>query len=77
MQLPGLDELEGSIERAVEELGRRRSENTQLTERMRSLGKELSDLADQVKAIGSDQKVDSKRMKKIEQRLRSIAGRLG
>jgi len=76
MQLPGLDELEGSVTRAVETVSRLRTENTVLKEELRALGKELEDLADQIKAIGSGQKVDSRKKKRLEQRLRSIVSKL-
>jgi FtsZ-binding cell division protein ZapB len=76
MQLPGLDELEESVGRAVETVSRLRTENAALKERFRALGKELEDLADQVTAIGSGQKVDSRKKKRLEQRLRSIVSKL-
>ena len=76
MQPPGLTELEASVAKAVEEIRRLRTENSQFDERFRAIGKELDDLADQIQAIGSGQKVDSRKRKRIEQKLRSIVGKL-
>lgn len=76
MQLPGLDELEASVARAVEELSAREVENARLRQRLRALGKEIDELADQVKGIESGQKVDSRTKKRLEARLRSIAEKL-
>lgn len=76
MQLPGLDELEASVARAVEALSAREADNVRLTERLRVLGKEIDELADQVKGIGSGQKVDSRTRKRLEARLRSIVDKL-
>jgi uncharacterized coiled-coil DUF342 family protein len=76
MQLPGLDELEASVARAVEELSTRGADNARLRERLRVLGKEIDELADQIKGIGSGQKVDSKTKKRLEARLRSIVDKL-
>ena len=76
MQLPGLTELEASVAKAVEEIRRLRAENAQCDGRFRAIGKELDDLADQIQAIGSGQKVDSRKRKRIEQKLRSIVGKL-
>ena len=76
MQLPGLDELEASVARAIEELSAKEAENTRLRQRLRVLGKEIDELADQVKGIGSGQKVDSRTKKRLEAKLRSIADKL-
>jgi len=76
MQPPGLTELEASVAKAVEEIRRLRTENAQFDERFRAIGKELDDLADQIQAIGSGQKVDSRKRKRIETKLRSIVGKL-
>ena len=76
MQPPGLTELEASVVKAVEEIRRLRTENAQFDERFRAIGKELDDLADQIQAIGSGQKVDSRKRKRIETKLRSIVGKL-
>jgi predicted nuclease with TOPRIM domain len=76
MQLPGLTELEASVAKAVEEIRRLRTENAQLDDRFRAIGKELDDLADQIQAIGSGQKIDSRKRKRIETKLRSIVGKL-
>jgi FtsZ-binding cell division protein ZapB len=77
MQLPGLDELETSVGRAIERLSALKSENARLSERLRALGKEIDGLADQIEAIKSGQKVDSRTKKRLEAKLRSIAGKLG
>ena len=76
MQLPGLDELETSVARAVEAIGHLRTENSALTERLRALGKEIDDLATQLKSLGSGQKVDSRKKKRIEQKLKAIVDKL-
>jgi predicted nuclease with TOPRIM domain len=76
MQLPGLDELEASVARALEELGHLRSENSALTERLRALGKEIDDLATQLAGLGSGQKVDSRKRKRIEAKLKAIVDKL-
>ena len=76
MQLPGLDELEESVGRAVEELSRLRTENVELSERLRALGKELDDLAGQIRKVVSGEKVDSRKRKRIEARLESIVGKM-
>ena len=76
MQLPGLDELEESVGRAVEELSRLKTENAELSEHLRALGKELDDLAGQIRKVVSGEKVDSRRRKRIEARLESILGKM-
>jgi uncharacterized coiled-coil DUF342 family protein len=76
MQLPGLDELEASVAKAVEEIGHLRTENSALAERLRALGKEIDDLATQLKGLGSGQKVDSRKKKRIEQKLKAIVEKL-
>jgi len=77
MQLPGLDELEGSVAKAIERLAALRAENARLSESLRALGKEIDGLADQIESIKSGQKVDSRTKKRLEAKLRSIAGKLG
>ena len=77
MQLPGLDELEASVAKAVERLTALRQENARLSESLRALGKEIDGLADQIESIRSGQKVDSRAKKRLEARLRKIAERLG
>ena len=76
MQLPGLDELEESVGRAVDELSRLKTENVELSERLRALGKELDDLAGQIRKVVSGEKVDSRKRKRIEARLESIVGKM-
>jgi FtsZ-binding cell division protein ZapB len=76
MQLPGLDELESAVSRAVEEIGRLKTENAELKERLRALGKEIDELGTQLRGVGSGQKLDSRKRKRIEQRLKSIAAKL-
>jgi FtsZ-binding cell division protein ZapB len=77
MQLPGLDELESSVAKAVEELRRLKAENAELSERFQALGKEIDDLAALIEGIGSGQKVDSKLKKRMGARLKSMAGKVG
>jgi predicted RNase H-like nuclease (RuvC/YqgF family) len=76
MQVPGMDELEASIARAVSELGRLKAENADLRQRLRALGKEFEDLAGHMKSIGSGEKVDARQRKRIEQKLKSIGEKL-
>ena len=76
MQLPGLDELETSVARAVEEIGNLRTENSALRERLRALGKEIDDLATQLVGLGSGQKMDSRKRKRIETKLKAIVDKL-
>jgi FtsZ-binding cell division protein ZapB len=76
MQLPGLDELESAVTRAVEEIGRLKTENAELREKLRVLGKEIDELGTQLAGVGSGQKLDSRKRKRIEQRLKSIAAKL-
>ncbi|MBD3348479.1 MAG: cell division protein ZapB [Candidatus Eisenbacteria bacterium] len=77
MQLPGLEELEGSVAKAVERLAALKEENARLSQSVRALGKEIDGLADQIESIKSGQKVDSRTKKRLEARLRKIAERLG
>jgi predicted nuclease with TOPRIM domain len=77
MQLPGLDELETSVARAVDELKRLRSENAELTERLRAVGKEIDGLGALIKEAGSDQKLDSKMKKRVGKRLKSMMDKIG
>ena len=76
MQLPGLDELEALVSRAVEAMGALRTENAELKARIRALGKEFDDLTQQLDAVVSGQKVDSRKRKRIEKRLQSISEKL-
>ena len=76
MQLPGLDELETSVTRAVEALDRLETENAELRERLRAIGKEIDGLAAQIRGIGSAGKVDSRKKKQIEQRLKAMTAKL-
>lgn len=77
MQLPGLDELEALVKRAVDEIGRLKGENVELAARLRGLGKEIDDLAAQFEGVVSGQKIDSRKRKRIEKRLESIVEKLG
>ena len=76
MQLPGLDELESSVARAIEQIGALKTENAVLKDRLRVFGKEIDELATQIKRVGSGQKMDSRTKKRLEQRLKSIIGKL-
>ena len=76
MQLPGLDELDVLVTRAVEEMRVLKTENTELKDKIRVLGKELDDLTEQLEAVMSGQKVDSRKRKRIEKRLQSISEKL-
>ena len=76
MQLPGLEELETSVTRAVEALDRLETENAELRERLRAIGKESDGLAAQIRGIGSAGKVDSRKKKQIEQRLKAMTAKL-
>ena len=77
MQLPGLDELEVTVAKAVEELERLRAENAELNGRLRALGKEMDDLGTLIAGIGSGQKVDAKTRKRMGQKLKSMVDKLG
>jgi uncharacterized coiled-coil DUF342 family protein len=77
MQLPGLDELETSVARAVDKMATLRGENARLAESLRELGKEIDGLADSIKAIKSGQKVDARTKKRLEAKLRSLVEKLG
>jgi len=77
MQLPGLDELESSVARATDELKRLKAENAELNERLQALGKEIDNLGALISGIGSGQKMDSKTKKRMGQRLKSMADRVG
>jgi len=76
MQLPGLDELDALVTRAVDELRGLRTENSELKNRIRVLGKELDDLTEQIESVMSGQKVDSRKRKRIEKRLQSLSEKL-
>ncbi len=76
MQLPGLDELEAVVGRTVEQTRALKAENADLARRLRALGKELDDLTAQLEALLSDQKVDSRKRKRIEKRLESLSEKL-
>jgi FtsZ-binding cell division protein ZapB len=77
MQLPGLDELERSVSRAVDEVKRLRSENVELNGRLQALGKEIDDLGVLISGIEAGQKMDSKTRKRLGQRLKSIVDKIG
>ena len=77
MQLPGLEQLENSVARAVEQLKRLRAENVELTGRLQALGKEIDGLAALMDGVGSGQKLDSKTKKRMGQRLKSMADTVG
>ena len=77
MQLPGLEELEVLVKRAVDEIARLKGENVELSARLRGLGKEIDDLAAQIQGVVSGQKIDSRKRKRIEKRLESIVEKLG
>ena len=72
-----MDELENSVSRTVEELKRLRSENAELSERLRAVGKEIHDLGALIKEIGTAQKLDSKMKKRVGQKLKSAMDKTG
>jgi len=76
MQVPGLDELEEAVARAVDELRRLRTESAELRGLLRDVGKEMDDLAGRVKSIESGRKLDARTAKKIKERVDSIIRRL-
>ena len=76
MQIPGLEELESSVARAIEELKRLKAENAGMSERLHALRKEIDDLAALIGGIGSGQKVDAKTKKRMGAKLKSMAGRI-
>jgi len=77
MQLPGLEELESSVARAIEELKRLRAENAGMSDRLQALGKEIDGLATLVEGMGTGKKLDSKTKKRMGQRLKSMADTVG
>jgi FtsZ-binding cell division protein ZapB len=77
MQLPGLDQLENSVTRAVEAMKRLRAENVELRGRLQALGKEIDDLDALLEGVGAGQKMDSKTRKRLGQRLKSIVDKIG
>lgn len=77
MQLPGLEQLENSVARAVEELKRLRAQNVELTGRLQALGKEIDELGAMVGGMATGQKVDSKTRKRLGQRLKSMMDKIG
>jgi len=77
MQLPGLNELESSVAKAIDELKRLKAENAGLNERLQALGKEIDSLGTLVDGIGSGQKVDSRTKKRMGARLKSMADQVG
>jgi hypothetical protein len=77
MQLPGLEQLERSVARAVEELKRLRAENVEMSGRLQALGKEIDDLGALIKGLGAGQKMDSKTRKRLGHRLKSIMEKIG
>jgi hypothetical protein len=76
MQVPGMDELEASIARAMGEIGRLKAENADFRQRLRALGKEFEDLTGHMKSVWSGEKVDARQRKRIEQKLKSIGEKL-
>lgn len=76
MQIPGLKELEESVGRAAEELGRLKTENAELASLLRAVGKETNDLADLIKSIETGQKIDARTKKKLQQKLKSLTEKL-
>ena len=77
MQLPGLDELESSVARAIDELKRLKAENAGLNERLQALGKDMDDMGALIGGIEPGQKLDSKTRKRIGQRLKSMGNHVG
>jgi predicted nuclease with TOPRIM domain len=77
MQLPGLDELESSVARAIDELKRLKAENAELNERLQALGKEIDGLATLVDGVGAGGKLDSRTRKRMGQRLKAMAESIG
>ena len=77
MQLPGLDQLETSVARAVERMKRLNAENVELSGRLQALGKEIDDLGVLISGIEAGQKMDSKTRKRLGQRLKSIVDKIG
>jgi hypothetical protein len=77
MQLPGLDELESSVARAIEELIRLKAENAEFRGRLQALGKDVDDLGTLIGGMGSGQTVDAKMKKRIGSRLKSMADHVG
>jgi len=77
MQLPGLEELEATVARAAETLGRLRSENRRLENLLRAVGKEMDALAGQLSGLESGQKLDARKRKRLEDRVASIIEKLG
>ncbi len=77
MQLPGLDELESSVARAVEEIARLKAENAAFRGRIQALGKDVDDLAVLMEGMGSDHKIDAKTKKRMSQRLKSMVDHVG
>lgn len=72
-----MNELEISVAKAVDELKRLRSENAELTERLRAVGKEIDDLGALIKEAGAGQKLDSKMKKRVGKRLKSMMDKIG
>lgn len=77
MQLPGLNELESSVARAVEELMRLKAENADYSGRLQALGKDVDELGALIGGMGSGAKVDAKMKKRIGSRLKSMADHVG
>jgi hypothetical protein len=77
MQLPGLEELEATVARAADAIGRLRSENRRLQGVLRAVGKEMDALAGQLGGLESGQKLDARKRKRLEDRVRSVIEKLG
>ncbi|MBN2564296.1 MAG: cell division protein ZapB [Candidatus Eisenbacteria bacterium] len=77
MQLPGLDQLESSVARAVERMKRLSAENVELSGRLQAVGKEIDELGVLISSIEAGQKMDSKTRKRVGQRLKSIVDKIG
>ncbi|MBD3368076.1 MAG: cell division protein ZapB [Candidatus Eisenbacteria bacterium] len=76
MQLPGLEELETTVAKAAEEIGGLRSENRRLADLLRAVGKEMDALAGQLSGLEAGRKLDARKRKRIEDRVKSIIEKL-
>ena len=76
MQLPGLEELEATVARAAEEIGSLRGENRRLADLLRAVGKEMDALAGQLNGLEAGRKLDARKRKRIEDRVKSIVEKL-
>ncbi len=77
MQLPGLEELEATVARAAETIGSLRKENRRLADLLRAVGKEMDALAGQLNGLEPGQKLDARKRKRLEDRVRSVIEKLG